>query len=69
MAAAISSTIRGLPSEVTIGVDEGIKNDSAINCDHMQTVRQRLLRRYAGSLSEAKMSEVCRAVAIATGCT
>ncbi len=68
MVAPITSTIRGLPSEVVVGVDEGLKNDSAINCDHIQTVDQRLLRRYVGSLNEAKMIEFCRALAIATGC-
>ena len=68
MVAPITSTIRGLPSEVIVGVDEGLKNDSAINCDHIQTVQQRLLRRYVGSLGEAKMRQVCRVVAVATGC-
>ena len=68
MMAPITSAIRGLPSEVIVGVDEGLKNDSAINCDHIQTVQQRLLRRYVGSIGEAKMRQVCRAVAIATGC-
>ena len=68
MLAPITSTIRGLPSEVIVGVDEGLKNDSAINCDHIQTVEQRLLRRHVGTLSESKMIEVCRALAIATGC-
>ena len=68
MVAPITSTIRGLSSEVIVGVEEGLKNDSAVNCDHIQTVEQRLLRRYIGSLSESKMVEVCRAVAIATGC-
>ncbi|MDE2823821.1 MAG: type II toxin-antitoxin system PemK/MazF family toxin [Chloroflexota bacterium] len=68
MVAPITSTIRGLSSEVIVGVDEGLKNDSAINCDHIQSVDQRMLRRYVGSLSESKMVEVCRAVAIATGC-
>ena len=68
MVAPITSTIRGLPSEVTVGADEGLNHDSVINLDHVQTVEQRLLRRYVGSLSEAKMRQVCRALALATGC-
>ena len=68
MVAPITSTIRGLPSEVMVGVDEGLKHDSAINLDHVQTVEQQLLHRYVGSLSEAKMRRVCRALALATGC-
>ena len=66
MVAPITSTIRGLPSEVTVGVDEGLKRDSAVNLDHVHTVEQRLLVRYAGSLPESKMRQVCRA--LATGC-
>ena len=68
MVAPITSTIRGLPSEVIVGADEGLRHDSAINLDHVQTVEQRLLHRYVGSLSPAKMHQVCRALAVATGC-
>ena len=68
MVAPITSTIRGLPSEVIVGVDEGLRHDSAVNLDHVQTVEQRLLHRNVGSLSPAKMRQVCRALAIATGC-
>ena len=68
MVAPITSTIRGIPSEVVVGPDEGLKHDSAINLDHVQTVEQRLLHRYVGSLTEPKMRQVCRALAIATGC-
>ena len=66
--APVTSTIRGAPSEVVVGVDEGLKHDSAVNLDHPQTVDQRKLRRYIGSLGSRKMQEVCVALAIATGC-
>jgi len=66
--APITSTIRGLPSEVVVGTDEGLKHDSAINLDHVQTVEQRSLHRFVGTLSEEKMRRVCRALALATGC-
>lgn len=69
LVAPITSTIRGLPSEVIVGVDEGLKNDSAINLDHVQTVEQRWLRRYVGTLGAVKMRQVCRALALATGCS
>ena len=64
----ITSTIRGLPSEVVVGIDEGLRHDSAINLDHVQTVEQRLLRRFECTLSDEKMRQVCRALAVATGC-
>ncbi|MCY3783418.1 MAG: type II toxin-antitoxin system PemK/MazF family toxin [Chloroflexi bacterium] len=68
MVAPITSTIRGLPSEVVVGPDEGLRHGSAINLDHVQTVEQNRLHRYVGSLSPTKMRQVCRALAIATGC-
>ena len=66
--APITSAIRGLPSEVPVGIDEGLKHDSAVNLDHVQTVEQKHLRTFVGSLSAEKMDQVCRALAVATGC-
>ncbi len=68
MVAPVTSTIRGAPSEVIVGVGEGLKAESAINVDHIQTVEQNRLRRFVGTLSRAKMAEVCRALRISTGC-
>lgn len=68
MVAPITSTRRGAPSEVGVGVEEGLKRDSAVNMDHVQTVEQDRLVGFIGSMSTAKMQQVCRALAIATGC-
>ena len=68
MVAPITSTIRGAPGEVVVGVNEGLRHESAVNLDHVQTVEQSRLEGYVGHLEPAKMREVCRALAIATGC-
>lgn len=68
MVAPVTSTIRGIPSEVVVGTDEGLRHDSAVNLDHVQTVEQTRLSRYVGRLGPEKMRAVCRALAIATGC-
>ncbi len=68
MVAPITSAIRGAPSEVVVGIDEGLKRDSAINLDHVQTVPKRQLRHFVGSLAPEKMSAVCRALIIAAAC-
>lgn len=68
MVAPITSAIRGAPSEVVVGVDEGLKGASAINLDHVQTVEKRLLGPYVGSLSNERMAAVCEALAVAVGC-
>jgi mRNA interferase MazF len=69
MVAPITSTIHGAPSEVIVGVDEGLKKDSAINLDHVQTVDKQRLKRFIGSVGPDKLAAVCKALAIATGCT
>jgi mRNA interferase MazF len=68
MVAPITSVRRGAPSEVPVGIDEGLKHESAVNLDHVQTVDQLRLVRYVGTLSAAKMQQVCRALGVATGC-
>lgn len=66
--APITSTIRGAPSEVVVGIEEGLKAPSAANLDHVQTVEQRFLQHYVGTLSPEKMAKVCEALLVATGC-
>src|SRR5437762_10490488 len=68
MVAPITSSIRGAPSEVIVGIEEGLKKDSAVNLDHVQTVEKSSLKRFVGTLGTQKMNAVCRALAIATGC-
>jgi mRNA interferase MazF len=68
MVAPITSTIRGAPSEVVVGLKEGLKHESAVNLDHVQTVEQARLTGYVGHLGRDKMREVCRALSIAVGC-
>jgi len=68
MVAPITSTIRGAPSEVPVGTDEGLKHRSAVNLDHVQTVERARLVQYVGRLTPARLREVCRALAVATGC-
>ena len=66
--APVTSTRRGSPTEVDIGVDQGLKHDSCINLCHLFTVPQSSLRRFVGTHGPERMRELCRALAIATGC-
>ena len=69
MVAPITSTIHGAPSEVVVGTEDGLKQRSAVNLDHVQTVERASLVGYVATLSPPKMQAVCRALAIATGCS
>ena len=66
--AAITSTLRGSPTEVALGIDEGLKQESCANLCNVFTVPREKLRHFVGSVKPERMREVCRALAIATGC-
>ena len=66
--AAITSTRRGSPTEVELGVEEGLKGPCCVNLCHVFTVAQADLRQFVGTVRPDKMRAVCRALAIATAC-
>ncbi len=66
--APITSTIRGLPSEVLLGVEDGMKGACAVNLDHVQTVHRDDLHRHVATLGPGKPTQVCHALAVAFGC-
>lgn len=56
---------QGMSTQIRIGIDEGLKHDSWIQCDGLTSIRKIELRQYIGSLSRQKLAEVDRALAIA----
>lgn len=68
VAAPVTSTVRGIPSEVVLTEDDGLLRASVANFDNLQLVpRSRLLRR-VGALSDAKLVDACRALRFAIAC-
>ncbi|MFQ5738482.1 MAG: type II toxin-antitoxin system PemK/MazF family toxin [Acidobacteriota bacterium] len=65
--AAITSTLRGSPTEVEVGPEQGLKTTSCVNLCNLFTVRQRELKTFVGTAGRKKMDEVCRALLIAAG--
>jgi mRNA interferase MazF len=68
MVAPVTSTLRDAPSHVPVGTAEGLKHPSAVSLDHVQTVDRSKLVQHLGTLPPEKLAQVCRALAIATGC-
>ncbi|MEK7729264.1 MAG: type II toxin-antitoxin system PemK/MazF family toxin [candidate division KSB1 bacterium] len=66
--APITSTIHGSPTEVIIGIDEGLKNISAVNLTGIKSIEKSKLVQFVGTLDDEIMQRVCAALAIATGC-
>jgi mRNA interferase MazF len=66
--AAVTSTLRGSPTEVELGITEGLKQTSCVNLCNLFTVHKGKLRSFVGTVSREKMLEVCRALVIACAC-
>ncbi|MGH9399248.1 MAG: type II toxin-antitoxin system PemK/MazF family toxin [Thermoanaerobaculia bacterium] len=66
--APITSTIRGVPSEVALDVEDGMRQPCAANLHNVMTVGQRGIGRRLARLGPRRMQEVCAALAFALGC-
>jgi mRNA interferase MazF len=68
LVAPITTTVRDIPTEVTLDEGAGVAEGSVMNVDNVQLLPvDRLLRR-AGAVGEDRWPEVCRAMANAIGC-
>jgi len=63
--APVTSTVRDIPSEVFLSQHDGMLRDSAVNCDHLQTVSKGKIGALITSLPPAKMAAVGRAIRFA----
>jgi mRNA interferase MazF len=66
--APITSTIRGVPSEVKLDEEDGMKGPCAVNLHQSVTVSQQRLGRRLAHLDPPRMKEVCAALRFALGC-
>ena len=68
LVAPVTSTVRGISTEVPLGPEDDVHAASVANLDNLQLVaRSRLVRR-VGRVRPATMGALCDAVATATGC-
>jgi len=63
--APIRTKFGNLATQVEIGIDEGLKHDSAVYCDDLISMPKSMFTDYIGSLSDSKMQEVNYALRIA----
>ena len=54
-----------IQTQVEVGINEGLKHDSAVYCDDLHSLPKSLLTDYIGSLSESKIEEINTALRIA----
>lgn len=63
--APITSTVKGLSSEVPVGRANGLDHDSAIALDNVTTIDARLLGRPIGFLTAAQERRLAEAIVLA----
>ena len=61
----ITTTIRDIPSEVLLSKEDGMHNDCAVNCDHIQTVSKEKIGSLITTLSKEKLFQVRNAISFA----
>jgi mRNA interferase MazF len=66
--APITSTVRGVPSEVVLDIDDGMKGRCAVNLHNAVTVSQEHLGVRVASLRDERMREICAALRFSLGC-
>ena len=63
--APVYSLYDGLSTQVSVGIEEGLKHDSGIHCDELVSLPKSVLTNYVGELGPAKIGELKRALRIA----
>jgi mRNA interferase MazF len=66
--ALLTRTIRGIPTEVRLGSEDGMPTECVVSLDNIRQVSRVLLEDPITSLDGKRMHEVCTALTIATGC-
>jgi mRNA interferase MazF len=56
--AAVTRTVRGLPTEVAVGKGEGLSGDAVVNCDNLFTVPKQALRNRRGELGPEQVDRL-----------
>ena len=66
--APITSTVRDVPSEVVLDVEDGMKGRCAVNLHNTVTISQDRLGKRVASLNNLRMKQVCAALRFCLGC-
>lgn len=63
--APITSTIRGIPTEVPVDERVGLDHDSVVSCDNVTTIPQHLCARRRGAVDAVVDAQISRAIILA----
>lgn len=66
--APATRTVRGIPTEVRLGVEDGMPEACVLSLDNLTLMPKAFLRERICTLGPERMQRVCEALALATGC-
>lgn len=66
--APVTSTVRGVSTEVPVGARDGIRQPSVANLDNVQLLARDRFRRRIGRAQPATMTALCAALSVAVDC-
>lgn len=68
IAVPATRTVRGIPTEVRVGIDDGMPAECALSLDNVAVIPRSFFVERIGRLSADRLTEVCSALGVATGC-
>lgn len=68
VAAPVTRTVRGIPTEVQLGPEDGMPAECAASFDNLRVVPKRYLVDRLCELGPARLDEACRALRAALDC-
>jgi mRNA interferase MazF len=68
LAVPATRTVRGIATEVRLGVNDGMPSDCALSLDNVAVIPKPYFVDRICSLPAERLREVCAALAVATGC-
>lgn len=68
IAVPATRAVREIPTEVRVGPEDGMPEDSVLSLDNVAVVPRGFFMERICGLSVDRMAEVCSALAVATGC-
>jgi mRNA interferase MazF len=66
--APVTSTVRGISTEVPVGSEDGVRHPSVANLDNVQLVARERFRRRVGRARPATIAALCSALSAAVDC-
>lgn len=68
LVAPLTSTIRDIPTAVRLGPEDGLDRDCVAALDNLTLLRRTRFMHRIGLLAPERMSQLCRALAVAVAC-